>query len=198
MGVDQRQPSGRALHRQHEFLGLRERHGIARIGFIRLEIESHERRRPRLAGRQEGGGLLLPRILAGAEMVATPQQPGRLGLAPPRTVRGIEPVATFGHLVKDSEDVAASYRGKVRDGDVVADVDHRIQPGLRMPGRRGGVVEAGARGRISTATSQGGRSQTSQAPQQISTRDHSINNCTERGGNHQKTTGCRRSRSCPE
>ena len=88
MGVDERQPPGRLLDGLHERLGLVEGHGIARIAVIRLEIERHQRCRPRLGGRKEGRRLPGAGILAGAEMVGTPQQTRALGLVTPHAVRG--------------------------------------------------------------------------------------------------------------
>ena len=169
MCVEERQPAGGALDGQHEFLGLGQPHGVGGLAFVRLEIECHDRCRARLAGGQEGVGLLGAGILAGAEMVAAPQQPCRFGLAAARGVGGIEPVATFGHLVDDSQDIAAADRGEVGDGDVVADVDDRIQARHRVPGRRGSTVEGGARGRCAAASGEAREGQTGQADEHFST-----------------------------
>ena len=89
MSIDDRQPPGRPMDGQHERLGLREPHGVARVAFVRLEVERHQGLRSRLGERQEGRRLLFARILARAEMVAAPQQ-ACLRPTAPRGVAGID------------------------------------------------------------------------------------------------------------
>src|SRR5260370_39685250 len=79
-------------------------------------------------------------------MVAAPQQARPLGLATPHAERRIDPVAAFGGLVDNAQDVAApTDQGEIGNRNVVAYVDHRVQPGHRRA--RGWLGAVGTTGR---------------------------------------------------
>lgn len=185
MRVEQRQAAGLLIDHLHEGLGLGDLHRVARIALVGFEIQRHQGLRPRPRDGEEGHGLVGPRILPCAEVVSAPQQPRLLGLGAARRIGRIDPVAALGAFMDDTQDAGTANLAEIADRDVVADVDHRIQPFDRGPvglagAGRGHVVGRRHGGRTAAASGESGCRHTGQPAQHQPTRDHSGNIPTER------------------